>query len=243
MLIIVLTFPHLRQTDRKTLRYSLLGGAALFFVYAGATFGVSYTSISNTGFIVSLTVVFVPIFEWILFKIKPSKMLVFITFGCVVGLALLTLNDNYQPRLGDFFCLISASASALNLIVTERAISKENIDPIRMTTIELLFVGVTMLITAYLFEKPQLPQSGSVWAGILFLSLVCTGAATLIQTTQQKLTRATNVGLIYSLEPVFSAIVAYIFAKERLGTRGATGAVIMLACLVYMELRVKADEH
>ena len=47
---------------------------------------------------------------------------------------------------------------------------------------------------------------------------------------------ASHVGLIVTLEPLFSAIVAYFLAGERLGSRGYIGAVLMMLSLVLMEL-------
>jgi drug/metabolite transporter (DMT)-like permease len=53
---------------------------------------------------------------------------------------------------------------------------------------------------------------------------------------QQQYTSATHVGLIFTLEPVFSAAVAFFFAGERLLPRGYLGAALMLLSLVLMEL-------
>ena len=52
---------------------------------------------------------------------------------------------------------------------------------------------------------------------------------------QQKHTSAVHVGLIFTLEPLFSAIVAFFFAGERLAPRGYVGAALMMLALVTME--------
>ena len=43
------------------------------------------------------------------------------------------------------------------------------------------------------------------------------------------------MGLIFTLEPVFSAIVAYFFAHEVLSARGYVGAGLMVLSLFWME--------
>ena len=43
------------------------------------------------------------------------------------------------------------------------------------------------------------------------------------------------MGLIFTLEPLFSAIVAFFFAGERLTVRGYIGAALMMLSLVAME--------
>lgn len=68
----ILTFPRLKSVNKETLKYSLLVGSVLVFVYMGATFGVKYTTLSNSGFLCTLTVIFVPLIE-ILFLKKQSR--------------------------------------------------------------------------------------------------------------------------------------------------------------------------
>ena len=67
------SWKRVKTVNRQTLKYSLIVGIALVVVYIGATFGVKYTSISNSGFLCALTVVFTPFFAWLLFKKKPDK--------------------------------------------------------------------------------------------------------------------------------------------------------------------------
>ena len=52
---------------------------------------------------------------------------------------------------------------------------------------------------------------------------------------RDRYTTASHVGLIFTLEPVFAAIVAYFLADERLQARGYVGMVLMLFSLVLME--------
>ena len=53
---------------------------------------------------------------------------------------------------------------------------------------------------------------------------------------QQQYTSANPVGLIFTLEPLFSAIVAYFLAGEVLLPRGYVGAALMMCSLILMEL-------
>ena len=46
--------------------------------------------------------------------------------------------------------------------------------------------------------------------------------------------------VIFTLEPVFSAIVAYFFAHEVLQLRGYIGAALMMVSLLVMELDWKS---
>ena len=92
------------------------------------------------------------------------------------------------------------------------------------------------LALSCLIETPCLPRTPGVWAAALFLGVFCSGIAFVVQTVQQQYTTATHVGLIFTLEPVFSAIVAFTLAGEVLRPRGYLGAALMLLSLVLMEL-------
>ena len=230
---------RIKTIDWKTLKYCLWGALTLIIVYTGATYGVRYTSISNAGFIISSTVVITPLFEWMLFKRTPTIKQFIVLIVCVVGLGLMTLNASLRVELGDIFCLISAIASSLNLIITEQAVKRENIDPIKMAIIELAIVGFFMLALSGIFEKPHLPHSDTIWFCVLFLTFFCTCFAFFVQTTQQRYTKASNVGLIFAFEPVFSAVCAFIFANERLRTRRYVGAALMMISFIIMEIRTE----
>ena len=80
------------------------------------------------------------------------------------------------------------------------------------------------------------PQVNALQLGILQLGVV----GFVIQTVQQQYTSASHVGLIFTLEPVFSAIVAYFFAHEVLQLRGYIGAALMMVSLLVMELDWKS---
>ena len=102
------------------------------------------------------------------------------------------------------------------------------------------FTGVWMLILALIFEDITLPHSGACWASLIFLTVFCTAIAYIVQVLAQQYTSATHVGIIFTLEPVFAAVVAYIFAGERLLPRNYVGMVMMLISILIMEVDFKS---
>ena len=55
----------------------------------------------------------------------------------------------------------------------------------------------------------------------------------------QKYTTPTHTGLIFSLEPVFSALFAYLFMNELLSIQGYIGALLILSGVILAEIKVK----
>jgi drug/metabolite transporter (DMT)-like permease len=115
-------------------------------------------------------------------------------------------------------------------------VAQPGVDPLQMGILELGVVGVIMLLLSLLLEQPHWPSSPEVWGSALFLALFCTGFAFMVQTVQQQYTSASHVGLIFTLEPLFSAVVAYFLADEVLSARGYVGAALMMSSLILMEV-------
>ncbi len=231
-------FRRLRGVNKKTLKYSVLVGLSLVVVYAGATYGIMYTSVSNAGFISAMTVLFTPLFEFILYRKKPGKKFSFALLLCLIGIAMLTLNETLKPALGDIICLLVPTFYAVDLMLTEKAVADPEVDPLALGVCDLAVVGVVMLVLSFLVETPVLPQSPKVWASALFLGIFCSGVCLVLQSVYQKDTTATRAGLIFTLEPVFSAIFAFFLLGERLGVKGYIGAALMLVSLVVMEVEL-----
>lgn len=229
-------FPKLRTVNRATLKYSCLVGIALTFVYIGTTFGVMYTSLSNSGFLCALTVVFTPILAFIFKKQAPDKKLAVVLVLCLVGIGLLTLNEQLKPALGDLFCILCALAYAVDLLVTESAVGKEEVDAFQLGVFQLGFTGMFNLIIAIVWETPHLPESGAIWGAVVFLAVFCTGLAFIVQTLAQQYTSASHVGVIFTLEPVFAGIAAFLFAGEVLLPRAYAGAALLILSLFVMEI-------
>ncbi len=236
----IFTFPKLKGVNKETLKYAFFIGFSLVFVYIGATFGVMYTSLSNSGFLCALSVVFTPLLGIVLFKQRPDKKMVAVVLVCLIGIALMSLNEQLKPALGDIFCLLCAFSYAVDLIITERAVSKEEVNAFQLGVFQLGFTGIFMLILSFIFEDPCLPSSGIVWGSALFLAVFCTGVAFIVQTIAQQYTSATHVGVIFTLEPVFAGIVAFALAGEILLPRAYFGAFLLLASLIIMEIDVNA---
>lgn len=239
----IFSYKKLKSVNKVTLMYSLLLGFILIFVYTGATFGVKYTTLSNSGFLCALTVIFVPIFELIFLHRMPQKKIIVAVTMSFIGIMLLTLKDDFSINManlkGDLFSMTCALAYAADLLLTEKAVSHEEVDAYQLGVFQLGATGVFMMILAFVFEQPHLPTTGSVWGAVVFLSLFCTGLAFIVQTIAQQYTAASHVGIIFTLEPVFAAIVAFFIAGEVLTTKSYIGAVIMTTALLVTEIDFK----
>ena len=136
---------------------------------------------SNAGFIGALSVVTTPILEFIVYRKKPEKKFGVSMVLCLIGLALMTLNETLKPAFGDVICLFAAVFYSVDLMVTEKAVANEKVDPLALGVCDLAVVGVVMLMLSVFLETPALPGTAKVWAAALFLGIVCSGVCLVIQ--------------------------------------------------------------
>lgn len=240
---LIIAFPKLRSVNRETLWYSFIIGTILVFVYIGATFAVLYTSLSNVGFLCGLSVVFTPILGYFIFGIVPSKKLRLVVVLCIIGIGLLTLDNQFKVALGDLLSILCAVAYAFDLLITEKAVKKPNVNAFQLGVFQLGFNGFWQLILALVFEKPHLPTTPKVWASVLFLSIFCTGVAFIVQAVAQQYTTANHVGVIFTLEPVFAGLVAFAIAGEILLPRAYLGALLLISGCFIMEINFNSKRN
>lgn len=240
IILFILGRNRLAFPSPKTLFYSLLLGFVLFFVYIGATFGIKYTTLTNAGFLSCITVALVPVFSQFFYgKPVPLKTWVLVLFA-TIGIALMTLDENfslkYENLKGDLLCLMCAACYANHLLITEKSLSKNDVDPFQLGTFQMLVCGLLNLAAAFIFEQPSIPSLAPTWISILFLSIFCTAISFIVQPIAQQYTTASHAGVIYTMEPVTAAILAWIFAGEVMNGQNLLGAIILLTSLLIMEL-------
>ena len=203
-------FKKLKNVNRETVKASAILSVLIFAVYALNTYGLRYTSVSNAGFLIAMSVLFTPIMSIFIKKKLPERKLFYIAAACTVGIGLMTLDSHLRMAFGDILCLLCAMVCGIYLVMNEIFVKRD--------------------------ETPTLPASGKVWGYLLFLMLFSTGFAFIAQSVAQQYTDASRVGVIYTLEPVFSRIAARLVLHETLLPRAYVGEVILVVCMIAMEL-------
>ncbi|WNY28836.1 hypothetical protein MmiEs2_10440 [Methanimicrococcus stummii] len=230
---------HLSKVNRKTIFGGAILGFFLFLTLACVYLGLQYTTISNAGFLGSLTVIFVPVFSAIIYRKLPEKKVLIGSMTAAVGIALLTLESRTGFGIGDLICIFAAVAYACHILIAKRLTNVKEIDALNLGIVQLGFTFVYGLICAFLFETPHLPTAANTWADVIFLAVFCTAFGFVGQVVAQKYTTPTHVSLIFSLEPVFASVFAYIFTSEQLLPIQIVGAAIVFFSVLYVEIDFK----
>ena len=189
-------------------------------------------SLGEGAFIISLSVLFVPLLAWLLFKEKPLKIFWISLPIAIVGLAFLSLIGGWRISISQIWFLLAAIASAIFFLFSSRAVQYIAVLP--LSFIQLFCTGICSLILSLLFE--QWPSRIS-WNTVGWLSasiLIATSLRYLLQLVGQKYVSIGNAAIIMILEPVFTAILSVIVYREPMPWNKWLGCLfILLSLLLY----------
>jgi drug/metabolite transporter (DMT)-like permease len=234
VLVMVLIRPQvLKLLTKDLLLRGLAAGVFLGGGYIFQTIGLANTGAAITGFVTGLYVVLTPLFAGIIFKERVSNSTWIYVFMATVGLALLSLKG-WSIGFGELMVFFSAVAFAAHIT----ALSKWSAgrDAYAMTITQLTMCAA-MTGVASAFEGYSAPPDSGVWAVVIFTAVFATAIAFIVQTWSQAHMSATKVAVILTMEVVFAAFFAIIFAGERLTLQAALGGILVVTAMYLIVLK------
>lgn len=229
----------LKRPSRGELLASFILGTLLFCAFTFVMISLRHTAASTAGFLLSTTTVFVAIFEAVLKKRFPRVSTIITTILVVLGLYLLVANGaGLQLDLNALLCVICAAIYAVYIMASD-ILAKKHLVTFSVSIWQLGVAGVEGLLFGGMMNGITLPKSASQWGAVLALGLICSAFGFVAQTQVQNYLAPDTVSLIYSLEPIFSAIFAFFTLGEILSPQQYLGAAIMFLSVVASEI-VKA---
>lgn len=227
-------YKKLRNIDKKTILYAAIQGFFLVFAIGFPMFGVKTTPASNAGFLVSLTVVLVPIIASFIEKKLPTRTITIAIICTMVGISILTLNSTFTFQIGDVYCLLTAVAYSIYIILNGKF--TRSVDSLSFGIYQMGFATIISGIFCLLFEVPNIPSTSSGWIAVLGLGILCSAFGFIGQTVAQQYTSATLTGLIFSLEPIFATIFAVIFLGENITIKLIIGGLLIFGGNIIAQL-------
>jgi drug/metabolite transporter (DMT)-like permease len=217
-------------------RRGWIAGASLGLLlaagYALQTAGLERTTVSSTGFITGLYVVFTPLLALVLFGARIGAATLAGVGLSTIGLALLSGVDA-GTLTGDALVLGGSAAYSLQIVLMERYAPRY--DPLAFTLVEMLAAFAGFAAVAVALGQVELPRGWTVWGALVVTGVFASALAFLVQTWAQRRTSATRTALAFAMEPVFAAAFGFWLAGDRLGAVGWAGAVLIMAGIIVAE--------
>jgi drug/metabolite transporter (DMT)-like permease len=207
-------------------------GALLAAAYGFQTAGLELTTVSSTGFITGLYVVFTPILALALFG-TPVPGLAWVGVALsVAGLALLNGTPGGSAT-GNLLVLANAVAQSLQIVAMERFAPRY--DPRALTFLQMSVACLGFSAVAIGAGQVEAPGDAKTWYALVVTGVFAGALGYLVATWVQSRTTAARAALVFTLEAPFAALFGVLLLSERLGWAGWTGCAVMLAGILLAE--------
>ena len=231
--------------EESCAKSTLIGGIGCGLFLTAASLiqqvGLVYTTAGKAGFITAMYMLFVPILNLIIFKIKGSaKTWISVIIG-MVGMYLLCVKEELVLGLGDALVFICAILFAGHILWCDRFAPKS--DAIKMSAIQFIVAASLSWVISFIFESPSVDKIISAIIPILYCGVVSGGIGYTLQIVGQKYVAPASASLIMSLESVFAVIAGVLFINESMTLQEIFGCIILFAAIILVQLPSKTKQR
>lgn len=256
LLLLPFLWKPLVSSDLDAIKAGIFLGLLYFIGFATQTVGLYYTTATKSGFITGTFVIFIPLLQLVIERRAPNRGNIIGIILVLIGLILLSskgetvfdvvseLGSNFN--VGDFLTLICAIFYALYVVFIDIITKKYDYKP--LIILQVLFTGAAGFIFTFLFnitgiESLRYNFNQTVILVILYTAIFSSILATVIQTKYQKTVTPTKAGIIFSLEPIFAALFAFIIISEKISNFGILGCIFIFTGVLVSELLDKNNSY
>ncbi|WP_346913948.1 DMT family transporter [Clostridium sp.] len=219
---------------KHTVKAGIIVGCALFIATSLQQMGVMETTAGKAGFITGLYMVIVPILGLFL-KQRVNKSTWIGIVIAIIGLYLLSINEDFSISKGDLLVLIGSIGWAVHILLIDNFTKR--IDPLMLSCVQFATCSILSLVMAIIFEDINMVGISGAMVPILYGGLLSVGVAYTLQVVAQKNAKPSHAAILLSMESVFGAIGGAMFLGERIGTRGLVGCVLIFIAIIISQLK------
>jgi drug/metabolite transporter (DMT)-like permease len=231
--------------DSLTIRRGIFLGIFLNLSFLAQTVGLVFTTPSKNAFLTAVNVILVPFIAAIFARgsHKVERSGVIGALLAVVGIGLISLNLDGTVNIGDLLTLLCAVGFAFHIYFTGDFVRRGS-DAIALTILQLSTAAILSLAAVgveTLFGLGQVKDTAPVTPALsilaaVYLGLLSTGVAFLLQTVAQQWTTQTRAAILMSTESVFGTLMSALFLHEQLTLRAIIGSAVVFAAILVAEL-------
>lgn len=219
------------QITRYEWKAGFFIGCSIFGVYTLQTIGLQSIPSSTSAFLTGLYVAFVPLFQWLVFKVVPTISMIITVILAFVGMTLFAnpFTVSITGQAGEWITVASAAICAVEILTISHF--AKGCRPLPLSFTQLVTVAALALLTL-VFHTPVRPTEFTLGLGICISMLAAiVGFVQFSIGWALKYVSAIRATLIYALEPVFAGIIGWL-AGERLGLSELAGATLIVTAVL-----------
>ena len=226
--------PTNKETSTKKLLIAgTIAGLFLFLASSFQQVGIQYTTAGKAGFITGLYIFFVPLIG-IFFGQRTGSGTWLGAFIAVIGLYLLSINDDFSIARGDLLQLICAVFFAAHILVVGYVAKR--MDPLKLSLIQYFVSGVLSFFIAIAIEVITWQMIVDTAIPLLYAGIMSIGVGYTLQVVAQQHAKSSHAAIILGLEGAFAVLGGWLILDENLSTRGLIGCGLMLSGMFLSQL-------
>ena len=237
-----------KKIKETKLNYKFVAGYIFFlgFLLAGGNIlqqiSLIYTDVANSAVFTVLYVVIVPIIAFFLFSKKIHKSVWPSVMMCLIGGFLLSELGNLRVRFGDTLVVIGAFFWAFHIVYISKFLKVFNF-PITIASFQCLSAAIFSSVPMFAYEYVSLKVLSLEAAELLYAGILSSGIAFMLQILALQNISPAPAAIIFSLEGVFAAILAWLILDQFLNEIKILGIFLILAAVIFSQLAPMYDKR
>ena len=236
--LILIDYKKIKKNNcdfKKILTYLLFVGFLVAYGNALQQYALLYTDVANTAVFTVLYVVIVPFVSYFFFSknihwsVWPSVLL------CLFGGLLLTELNNVTVRLGDSIALFNAFFWSFHIVFISRLLKIFNF-PIAIAALQCLIGSILTFLPASIFEEVIFSNILLSYKEILYVGILSSGLAFLLQIFAQQNLSPAPVAIIFSLEGAIAAVAGWVILDQFLTGIKIFGIFMIIFAVIFSQI-------
>ena len=215
-------------------------GTALAVASAFQQAGLTTSGASKASFITALYVVLVPVAGALFFRRRIGWHIWLAVGIALCGLALITLDNDLSPAVGDILLLLCAVCFCGQILLIDHFLPGS--DGVRLSMIQFATSAILNTVFALIFEDISFAAIGAAILPLLYLGVMSSGCAYTMQILGQRYCPPTPASILMSTESLFGVLGATIFLSEILSARQYIGCAVVFAAVILSQLPARKKE-
>lgn len=213
----------------------MLVGLALVSGSSTQQIGLLTTSVTNASFLTGLYVIFVPVIAVLIYRRSPHPIIWPGAVMMLAGIFLLSGGAFTQLKIGDLLCIACAFFWAIQITLAGRFVTSSN-RPLALSCAQFSTCAIVAMAFAYIYEPISLAAITGAYKEILYVGLISSGLAFVLQVIAQRYTTPSQTAIFLSSEALFGAFFASIFLNESIPSIGYLGCALMFIAILLVEV-------
>ena len=220
---------------KKILVYLIFIGFLIAYGNALQQYALLYTDVANTAVFTVLYVVFVPFVSYFFFSknihwsVWPSILM------CLLGGFCLTEINNVTVRLGDSIALLNAIFWSFHIVFISKLLKEFNF-PLTIAAFQCLIGSILTFVPALITEEVIISNILLEYKEILYVGILSSGFAFLLQVFSQQNLGPAPVAIIFSLEGAIAAIAGWLILNQFLNEIKVFGIFLIIFAVIFSQI-------